>query len=130
MKGLKRVGFFRELIHGDRDGPSLKESLGDRAATQNPQIVRYLLDAPLMAAFPGLVDDVIKPTITIGPAHIRGDGVWMWPQDLAYYVERYEARLPDEFIAHITASGFRPPKESEIRFMTAAREEKNGPPPG
>jgi hypothetical protein len=48
---------------------------------------------------------------TVGRMHIgsRGfcDDVWCWPQGLAHYVETHGIRLPDEFVAHAAARGFR-----------------------
>ena len=31
------------------------------------------------------------------------DGVWVWPEGLAHYVEVHAVRLPDEFISHAEA---------------------------
>ncbi len=36
------------------------------------------------------------------------DGVYVWPEGLAHYVERHAVRLPDEFVAHVLAVGNRP----------------------
>ena len=30
----------------------------------------------------------------------RNDGVYSWGECLAYYVERYNLMLPDEFVSH------------------------------
>ena len=35
------------------------------------------------------------------------EGVWAWPEGLAIYVERFAVRLPEEFLAHARAKGFR-----------------------
>jgi hypothetical protein len=29
------------------------------------------------------------------------DGVWIWPEGLAHYVERHSVRLPEEFVDHM-----------------------------
>ncbi|MBW2667551.1 MAG: hypothetical protein JRE13_14765 [Deltaproteobacteria bacterium] len=39
-----------------------------------------------------------------------GDGVWIWPEGLAHYVARHEIRLPNEFVEHARANGFRIPE--------------------
>lgn len=31
----------------------------------------------------------------------EADGTWAWYGDLAYYVEKYHVRLPNEFIEHM-----------------------------
>jgi hypothetical protein len=43
------------------------------------------------------------------------DGVWVWPQGLAHYVEAHLIRLPEEFIAHLEAVDFKTP-----RWLTGA----------
>lgn len=34
------------------------------------------------------------------------DGIWVWPEDLAVYVERFHVRLPDELVAHARRNRF------------------------
>jgi hypothetical protein len=38
------------------------------------------------------------------------DGVWLWPEGLAHYVEAHGVRLPDEFVAYAVARDFRVPE--------------------
>jgi hypothetical protein len=39
----------------------------------------------------------------------QSDGVWLWPEGLAHYVDKHGIRLPDEFVAHAASREFRPP---------------------
>ena len=34
------------------------------------------------------------------------DGVWVWPEGLAHYIEKHAVRLPDEFVAHADRNRF------------------------
>jgi hypothetical protein len=48
------------------------------------------------------------------PVHEMGccektDGVWVWPEGLWIYAERYRIRLPDEFLLHAKRNNFRIP---------------------
>lgn len=43
------------------------------------------------------------------------DGVYAWPEGLAIYVERYNVRLPDEFIQHMAESNFTIPGNLDVR---------------
>jgi len=45
--------------------------------------------------------DAFAPEQFIPPLSMQTDGVWAWPNVLAYYVERYHCRLPDEFVSHV-----------------------------
>jgi len=44
------------------------------------------------------------------------DDRWFWPSGLAHYVERHAIRLPDEFVSHAAARGFRPAPASSPEF--------------
>jgi hypothetical protein len=43
----------------------------------------------------------------------RTDGVWIWPEGLAHYVEHHDVRLPDAFIDTMAARGFEVPAAAE-----------------
>lgn len=54
------------------------------------------------------------------------DGVWIWPEGLAHYVASHELSLPDKFVEHARANGFRSPNpifeddaESDFAFWLA-----------
>ena len=115
MTKLQPVGFFRELPHGSEDGPSLKALVSDRPQDDEEEIVRYLRDGILFVVCPGVVDDALDPSAgTIGAPHLLTDTSWAWPNDLAYYVQKYHVKLPGEFVAHMKAHNWRVPDEAEI----------------
>jgi len=39
------------------------------------------------------------------------DGLWLWPEGLAHYVEAHGLPLPEEFIATMKANAWQPPQE-------------------
>jgi hypothetical protein len=45
------------------------------------------------------------------------DGQYAWPSDLAYYVERYHVRLPDDFVSVIAAHGWRVPEAVDLQRL-------------
>lgn len=97
---MMQLGFFRELEHGDPQGPSLLEA-GRRARPDEAAIVRYLAESPVLAISGSAVYDVIDPEHPVsGRNAVRTDGVWIWPDDLAHYVARYHVELPAEFLEH------------------------------
>lgn len=97
---MKRLGFFRELPHGDPDGPSLLEA-ERRTRADEAAIVRYLAESPVLAISGSVVYDILDPQHPVaGRNAVRTDGVWIWPDDLAYYVANYHIELPAEFIGH------------------------------
>ncbi len=112
---LKRVGFFRELDHGDPNGPKLVEHVSDHPQPDEDRLVDYLRGGILLIGSPGVVYDVLDNKAgPVGSPNILTDGVWAWPGDLPYYVEKYHLRLPKEFVEHVRGRSFRPPVEGEI----------------
>lgn len=49
------------------------------------------------------------------PYSLNTDGSWVWPSPWAWFVEKYGAALPVEFLEHIRALGYKPPVLSEER---------------
>jgi hypothetical protein len=52
------------------------------------------------------------------------DGVWVWPEGLAHYVQVHSVRLPDEFIDHMRSQGWRVPAEPITRWADQAKGER------
>jgi hypothetical protein len=49
----------------------------------------------------------------------RSDGVWLWPEGLAHYVQHHAVRLPEEFVSHIRNRGYcpSPAEEAPMDFL-------------
>jgi hypothetical protein len=120
---LIRIGSFRELRHGREDGPSLLESrvdYGERKA----DVVRYLAAASVLAASgTAAVDEIGEERTLIGGLHMQTDGRWLWASDLAYYVEVYDAALPDEFLAWGESRDWNPPDLTDEDLIGLCDEE-------
>jgi hypothetical protein len=108
---LRKAGFFRELRHGDRDGPSLADATADGGGSaEHTNAAAYLQRGAVLATTGMHVDDVLDPSNReIAELAILTDGTWVWPGDLAYYVHRYGATLPDEFVRHMESQDWLPP---------------------
>lgn len=113
---LRKIGFFRELDHGDPTGPSLVELVSNTPQPDQSRIVDYLRRSGLLLiGCPGVVGDVLDETAgLIGSPNIMTDGVWAWPEDLPYYVERYHLALTSEFIEHVQTRSLSQPTISEM----------------
>jgi len=112
---LKKIGFFKELMHGDENGPELKKQIRNSSGNEEESIINYLNSGILYIASPGIVSDVLqKSDVIICAPHIFTDGVWAWPGDLSYYVKNYHVELPEEFIKYIKRKDYKIPLESEI----------------
>jgi len=121
---LKRYGFFSELEHGDPDGVSLigLRDTGRWDANEKPLAVEYLRSGVLLVGCPGVVTDVLAGSDggeaeAIGSPHVLTDGEWAWPADLAYYVDRYNVPVPDEFLARMRAANWRAPEVKDLQSL-------------
>lgn len=116
---LMKLGFFRELDHGDSDGPSLEESRMDAPGPDEDRVAAYLTSGHLLrysseVATDWLADD---PDVKIGPPHILTDGTYAWPADLPYYVRNYHVWLPKHFIRHGQRHGFQVPANVDVASL-------------
>jgi hypothetical protein len=122
---IKVAGSFRELSHGIEDCGSLAAAVSDHPSQDEDRIIEYLNNGVTSAVAPCIVSDVLQPSseIFIGPLTTLTDGVWEWPSDLAYYVEKYHVRLPKEFVAHMREAGWQIPEKSQIDLARLDDEE-------
>lgn len=105
------VGAFRELGY---DGPTLVESAGQRGLDHLAEVVAYLRAGRLLVMSPGLVKDVFDGETLAGKRSTRTDGVYAWPDALAYFVERHRVPLPAAFERHMADRSWRVPAAIEI----------------
>jgi hypothetical protein len=85
---------------------------------QHPQIdkiITYLKNAPVVAttsrlAIPWARGDGDGRSVL----SYRTDGVWLWLDDLDYYVLAIRVRLPDAFVKHIETVDFKFPAAESI----------------
>lgn len=93
---VERLGFFRELRHGDPSGPSLREAVSEPLpADVRERVASYLAAGPVVVATTQRADDALDPSKTeVSGISVRTDGVRVWSEDLAYYVRTYGARVP------------------------------------
>jgi hypothetical protein len=112
---LKRVGFFSDLRHGDAAESKLHDSLNS-CTFDRKKMRAYLDSGTKLIVSPGPVFDVIDPNVSkpIASGGVFTDGIWAWPTDLGYYVEKYGAALPDAFVLHCQDQGWRTPEITSL----------------
>jgi len=99
---LKRVGNYKELKHGDKQGESLYELMSAVPCLNEDKIISYLKSGRVFCASASLVYDVLsKDEIIIDELYILTDGVWSWSSDLAYYIKKYHIDIDKNFICHM-----------------------------
>jgi hypothetical protein len=120
--GVREVGFFKELEHGDPGGASIHDQVRDSAHPKVSEIAAYLdAGVPIMGGS-GVVRDVLSE----GREIIRGfqiltDGEWVWPAELSHYVRRYHVALPDELLERMERNRYRVPQLTPDRVKAISR---------
>lgn len=108
---VKLVGFFNELPHGIPNGGSLKKNINLIPQVDKEKILDYLTSGHAWIISPGVVKDILShEDIVIGAPNILTDGVWAWPEDLIYYIRKYNVTLPDDFFHHMIKNSWKIPE--------------------
>jgi hypothetical protein len=109
---LKLVGYWHDP-DGGMPWPHPADLVDDNwAGDEKAQIVRYLRSGVRIHEDLGYSHcrfDGGPPDEQMGNAELT-DGVWIWPEGLWLYIDRYSVRLPEELRAHMRANGFKVPQ--------------------
>lgn len=103
---MKNPGLYKELIEVfdpelAKSYPSMTENFASESYPEKEAILSYLKSGSLDAIAGSCSIDVFTGESTGIPGSVRSDGTYSWGGDLAYYVDKYNLRLPDEFVNHV-----------------------------
>jgi hypothetical protein len=89
--------------------------MGTYDEQEKHRIVHYLENGHLYIGCPGTVVDVLSSDENIiGSPNILTDGEWAWPEDLAYYVSKYNVPVPEMMVATMERNGWSVANEIEL----------------
>ena len=97
---MKILGDYKEL-NSKASLPSLRDFCQDTQYEYQKEIIQYLRNGHKDACSPGIVKDYFTGEIIEGELFCMSDGMYGWRSDIVYYVEKYNLRLPDDFIDHV-----------------------------
>ncbi len=107
---LKSIGYYKEMLQGKETDPSIHDVVKKGDASLVNKICKYLSNGTAVIVCPGVTTDVIaNATGAVGTGSSYTDGIWLWPDDLAYYVKKYNIALPDDFLDTMKANGWNNP---------------------
>src|SRR5262249_39094890 len=125
------VGEWREQCGGP-DALWLREAVREQPHPDEPRILAYLHSGHCFGAGGMELEDVLDPTCSVFVGNLYTDGVYYWNASLEYYVKKYHAELPAEFIAHMRANNwivpFIPDKTLGRLLMTLGRDDSDWAP--
>lgn len=115
---ITSVGYFREMIDGGPNDPSIKDFIDKGNASIIDKVCAYLDSGLPLIVSPGMVFDIIDDSKGIaGSPSILTDGKWAWSGVLSYYVKNYNLKLDDEFLETMISNGWQLPiSENELDY--------------
>ena len=75
------------------------------------QIVQYLKRSPVVVSASAGFAGCLFCDAEFTKGTFQSDGVWLWPDDLAHYVECHSLALPNSLVEHILNAHYVAPQE-------------------
>ena len=97
------IGKIKE-IYNENDVPSIKDLICDKPIVDKEKILKYLRSGTRGAVAAGYAKDVLTGDKIDGELCCYTDGKYAWRSDTVYYFEKYNIKLPEEFIKHALAN--------------------------
>ena len=97
---MKYIGKYQEFCFAD--GDSIKNHFNREPYSAKEKIINYLRNGgTVFCCAPSIIKDCITGGRILEEQVTRFDGSYKWPSYLAYYVDRYNLKLPNDFEKHI-----------------------------
>ena len=93
---MKFIGYYKEF-NPKSNNPSITEAFSEKPYPGKDKVVAYLKKGTPGVVCTQIPHDVVTGKVIPLEDIIMGDGTFVWPLILAYYVDKYNVRLPLEF---------------------------------
>ena len=112
---MRGAGFFRELGYVADDGDPIVDAVGRLPGARKEQVLTYLAGGTVIEDVLLITEDVLdEARPPIGALQLLSDGEWVWPSDLAHYVELYDCDVPAPFHEHMARRAWTPPAAGSL----------------
>ncbi len=122
---LRPIVQCREFPFGMVGDPSMRTLMCEVAWEDQDKVLEYLRGGYILGyLMGGGIPDWFDPNCRANPiihGHVQEgatpmtDGVWLWPAGLIYFIEKYNVRVPQEFIEHAASNRWHIDKEAVSR---------------
>lgn len=96
------IGFYKENTN-DATLPSIYDDINCFTGNKE-KILKYMKKCRVLAAAPSILRDVISGQPINKELTFMTDGVYGWRSDLLYYIDKYDLKLPDDFIKRVLSN--------------------------
>ena len=98
---MKSLNIYSDYMSDSTVG-SIKDNISEKPIENKTVLLKYLKNRRAIASIIGVPIDVISgETITDDGWLLFSDGEYEWSNDIVYYFENYNLKLPDDFINHV-----------------------------
>ena len=80
--------------------PSIKPLLHGTEYSGRKEAIAYMCSGRPFLVSTKIPDDIVTGEHGVGGIAYRDDGDYTWSSELTYYVDKYNMRLPQDFIDH------------------------------
>lgn len=94
-----KLGAYREAYGNSY--PALSDCIAEKPIAEKSIVLKYLKGFKPVAASPTVFIDFFTGEKIPGEALCFTDGQYSWRSDLCYYFEKYNFRLPKEFVRKV-----------------------------
>lgn len=89
----------KEITHS---GEPISRLVSDQEIQKKSAVLRYLSDAKkVVAAAPGILRDLLNGERVQGEWFLMQDDHYAWDTRIVYYFDKYNLKLPDDFIQYV-----------------------------
>lgn len=99
----KYLGFFSENNLTMADNGSIKQHIVKEVNYDKNKIISYLNKGKKEATCPKVVKDILTDKLISTSFSVFTDGEYVWKSDFIHYIENYNIKLPEDFIAKASA---------------------------
>lgn len=100
---MKHIGLFTEMkVYADSG--SIKDNIVDKVDYDKNKIISYMLRQNKIASCPRAAIDCLTGKKIADSFAVYSDGEYDWCDFLIYHIEKYNIKLPKEFIEKAKAS--------------------------
>lgn len=95
------VGVYRELCKSKPNAESIIDHISSTPYPEKEALLKYMKNAETQLMVTSVSIDVIDGVSRVYGGDRKTDGMFCWNTCIEYYIDKYNLRPPEDFIAHV-----------------------------
>ena len=93
------LGRYSEIYKSD-EYPHISDDI-HHPCEHKEKILKYMKSCVSSSSAPAVLTDVFTGDKINVPLECKSDGVYGWRTDYIYYIEKYDLKIPEDFVQHV-----------------------------